>query len=180
MSRWLRRIAVLLLAGVVAAVIDVRGQLPDRRTPRIPGLRAPVEVRFDDRGIPTVRARALGDAFRVEGYLQARERLFQMELARRVAGGELSELVGRVALPLDRRQRVYGFSGVAETAARMAPEEQRVDAQALADGINAFISSRPGRWGVEFQLLGLHPRPWTPADSIRVLLLMHQFLHLGD
>jgi penicillin G amidase len=178
--RWIRRIAVLLavllFAAVVVAVVDVRGQLPDRKTPRIPGLRAPVEVRFDARGIPTVRARALGDAMRVQGYLQARERLFQMELARRVAGGELSELVGAVALPLDRRQRVYGFAGVAEAATRLAPEDQRADAEALADGINAFISTRPGRWGVEFQLLGLHPRPWTPADSVRVLLLMHQQL----
>jgi len=178
--RWIRRIAVLLvvllLAAVVVAVIDVRGQLPDRRRPRIPGLVAPVEVRFDARGIPTVRARSLHDAFRVEGYLQARERLFQMELARRVAGGELSELVGPVALPLDRRQRVYGFAGVAEEAIRQAPEDQRADAEALAEGINAFISTRPGQWGLEFQLLGLHPRPWTPADSIRVLLLMHQQL----
>ena len=180
MRRWIRRVAVLLgvllLAAVVVAVVDVRGQLPDRGAPRIPGLRSRVEVRFDARGIPTVRARSLGDALRVQGYLQARERLFQMELARRVAGGEVSELVGAVALPLDRRQRVYGFAGVAEEAIRMAPEDQRAEAQALADGINAFIAARPGRWGVEFQLLGLHPRPWTPADSVRVLLLMHQQL----
>jgi penicillin amidase len=178
--RWIRRIAVLLavllLGVVVVAVVDVRGQLPDRRTPRIPGLVAPVEVRFDARGIPTVRARSLHDAFRVEGYLQARERLFQMELARRVAGGELSELVGPVALPLDRRQRVYGFAHVAEEASRTAPDDQRADAQALADGVNAFIASHPGRWGVEFQLLALEPRPWTPADSIRLVLLLHQQL----
>ncbi|HZJ56575.1 MAG TPA: penicillin acylase family protein, partial [Myxococcaceae bacterium] len=180
MRRWIRRVAVLLavllLAGAAVAVVDVRGQLPDRKTPHIPGLGAPVEVRFDARGIPTVRARALSDALRVQGYLHARERLFQMELTRRLAGGELSELVGAVALPLDRRQRVYGFASVAEAAVRLAPEDQRADAQALADGINAFIDARPGRWGVEFQLLGLHPRLWRPADSIRVLLLMHQQL----
>src|SRR4029453_5940618 len=111
-----------------------------------------------------------------EGYLRARERLFQMELARRVAGGELSELVGPVALPLDRRQRVYGFAHVAEEASRTAPDDQRADAQALADGVNAFIASHPGRWGVEFQLLGLEPRPWTPAASIRLVLLLHQQL----
>ncbi|HET6981488.1 MAG TPA: penicillin acylase family protein, partial [Myxococcaceae bacterium] len=151
-------------------------QLPDRSTPRIPGLGSPVEVRFDARGIPTVRARSLRDAFRVEGYLQARDRLFQMELARRVAGGELSELVGAVALPLDRRQRVYGFAQVAEEAVRRRPEDQREDGEALAAGINAFITSHPGRWGVEFQLLGIAPRPWTPADSLRVVLLMHQQL----
>lgn len=175
-----RRIAalVLVLLVTVAAVVvvDVRGQLPDRSTPRIPGLAAPVEVRLDARGIPTVRARSLEDAMRVEGFLQARERLFQMELARRVAGGEVSALVGAAALPLDRRQRVLGFAAVAEEAVRRLPTEERAHAQALADGVNAFIASHPGRWGLEFQLLGLEPRPWTPADSIRVLLLMHQQL----
>jgi penicillin amidase len=178
--RWIRRIAVLLLVLVVAAavvlVVDVRNQLPDRSVPRLPGLESRVEVRFDARGIPTVRAGTLQDAFRVQGYLQARERLFQMELGRRLAGGELAELVGAAALPLDKKQRVYGFGRVAEEAVRTAPEEQRADAQALADGINAFITSHRGRWGVEFQLLGLEPRPWTPADSIRLLLLFHQQL----
>ncbi|HEY1418910.1 MAG TPA: penicillin acylase family protein, partial [Myxococcaceae bacterium] len=98
MKRWLLRIGVVLgvlvLLAAVVAGLEIRRQLPDRDTPRIPGLGAQVEVRFDARGIPTVRARTLRDAFRVEGYLQARDRLFQMELARRVAGGELSELVG--------------------------------------------------------------------------------------
>ncbi|HET9158383.1 MAG TPA: penicillin acylase family protein [Myxococcaceae bacterium] len=180
MRRWIRRIAVgvlvLVLTAVVLAVVDIRGQLPDRSTPRIPGLTAPVEVRFDARDIPTVRARTLQDAFRVQGYLHARERLFQMELARRLAGGELSELVGSVALPLDRRQRIYGFAHVAEDAVRAAPEDLRDDAQALADGINTFIATHRGRWGLEFQLLALEPRPWTPADSIRLLLLFHQQL----
>ena len=178
--RWLRRIALLLvllvLAGTAGVVVDVRRQLPDRSTGRIPGLSAPVEVRFDARGIPTVRARTLRDAIRVEGWLQARERLFQMELARRLAGGELAELVGPAALPLDRRQRVYGFAQVAEEAVRATPPDQRADAEALADGIDAFIASHHGRWGVEFQLLGLEPRPWTPADTIRVVLLLHQQL----
>ncbi len=180
MRTWARRIAVLvgglLVAAVVVAIVDVRGQLPDGRTPRIPGLGAPVEVTFDARGIPTVRARSLADALRVEGYLQARDRLFQMDLSRRVAGGEVSELVGPAALPLDRRQRLYGFAGVADEAVRRLPAEERDDAQALADGINAFIASHQGRWGLEFQLLALEARPWTPADSIRVLLLMHQQL----
>jgi penicillin amidase len=180
MKRWLLRIGVVLgvlvvLAAVVAG-LEVRRQLPDGDTPRIPGLGEAVEVRFDARGIPTIRAHTLRDAIRVQGYLQARDRLFQMELARRVAGGELSELVGAVALPLDRRQRVYGFSQVAEEASRLRPEDQRADGDALAAGINAFITSHPGRWGVEFQLLGIEPRPWTAADSLRVVLLMHQQL----
>ena len=167
---------VLLAVAALLAGALVWRQLPDRATPRIAGLIAPVEVTFDARGIPTIRARNANDAIRVEGYLQARERMLQMELGRRVAGGEVSELVGAVALPLDRRQRVFGFGQVADTAAERLPPDERASGEALAAGINAFIDSHPGRWGLEFQLLGTAPRSWKVADSIRMLLLMQQQL----
>ena len=167
--------AVLASAALVAGFLIWR-QLPDRASPRIAGLTAPVEVTFDARGIPTIRARSMDDAVRVEGYLQARERMLQMELGRRVAGGEVSELIGAVALPLDRRQRVYGFAQVADAAAERLPPDERASAEALTAGINAFIDSHPGRWGLEFQLLGTQPLPWKVADSIRMLLLMQQQL----
>jgi penicillin G amidase len=166
---------LLALAALVAGALVWR-QLPDRATPAIAGLVAPVEVTFDARGIPTIRAHNVNDAMRVEGYLQARERMLQMELGRRVAGGEVSELVGAVALPLDRRQRVFGFAQVADAAAERLPPDERATAAALAAGINAFIDSHPGRWGLEFQLLGVEPRRWTVGDSIRMLLLMQQQL----
>jgi penicillin amidase len=169
-------VGVLLAAAVLVAGVLVWRQLPDRGTPSIPGLTAPVEVTFDARGIPTVRAHSMGDALRVQGYLQARERLLQMELGRRVAGGEVAELVGAAALPLDRRQRVFGFAQVAEAAVERLPPAERASAEALADGINAFITSHRGRWGLEFELLRAEPRAWKPADSIRMLLLMHQQL----
>jgi penicillin amidase len=168
--------AALLAAAALVIGLDVFWQLPDATAPRIPGLRDRVEVLFDGRGVPTIRARSLPDAFRVEGYLQARERLFQMELARRVAGGEMAELVGAAALPLDRKQRVYGFAQVAEAAVQQLPANERHDVEALADGINAFIASHRSHWGLEFQLLSSEARPWRPADSLRVLLLMHQQL----
>ena len=167
---------VLLVSAALVAGVLVYRQLPDRATPRIAGLSAPVEVRFDARGIPTIRARTMNDALRVQGYLQARERMLQMELGRRVAGGEVSELVGAAALPLDRRQRVYGFAQVANAAAERLPADERASAEDLAAGINAFIDSHPGRWGLELELLGARPRPWKVADSIRMLLLMQQQL----
>src|SRR5512132_472056 len=138
--------AALLAAAALVIGLDAFWQLPDAATPSIPGLHDRVEVRFDGRGIPTIRARSLPDAFRVEGYLQARERLFQIELARRVAGGEVAELVGHTALPLDRRQRTYGFAQVAEAAVQQLPANERRDVEALADGINAFIVSHRSHW----------------------------------
>jgi penicillin amidase len=155
---------------------QVHRQVPDLEVPRIPGLKGIVVVKLDGRGTPTIQAQELMDAFRVEGYLMARERMFQMELQRRAAGGELAEIAGEAALPLDRLHRTYGFAQVAEAAVAKLPKDEREALEALAEGINAFITSHEGRWGLEFRLMGFQPRPWTPADSLRTLLLMHEDL----
>ena len=163
--------AALLLAGATLGVLVARN-IPDLSFPKVPGLRARVTVAFDDRGVATITAGDASDAYRAQGYLTARERLFQMELQRRLAGGELAEIFGRVALPSDRLHRIYGFSRVAEAAVPLLPADERADVAALTDGINAFIDSHRGRWGLEFTLLRLTPRRYTPADALRVLLMM--------
>jgi penicillin amidase len=164
-------VAAVLLAGATLGVLVFRN-LPDLSFPKIPGLGANVTVAFDDRGVATVTASDTGDAYRAQGYLTARERLFQMELQRRLAGGELAEIFGRAALPSDRLHRIYGFSRVAEAAVPLLPPDERADVEALTDGINAFIDSHRRRWGLEFTLLRLTPRRYTPADALRVLLMM--------
>ncbi len=178
--RWLKRIVLVLVAalgiGAAGAWWMVHRQLPDTSTPAIPGLANRVQVVFDGRGVATIRAGSYLDAFRVQGYLAARERLFQMELQRRAADGLLSEIVGPTALPLDRTHRAYGFHQVAEAAAPLLPEDEREALEAFSDGVNAFILSHPDRWGLEFQLLGFKPRSWTPADCLKGLLLMHEDL----
>src|ERR1035437_765783 len=164
-------VAAVLLAGATLGVLVSRN-LPDLSFPKIPGLRAKVTVAFDDRGVATVTAADAGDAYRAQGYLTARERLFQMELQRRLAGGELAEIFGRVALPSDRLHRIYGFSRVAEAAVPLLPADERADVAALTDGINAFLDTHAGRWGLEVSLLRLTPRSHTPADALRLLLMM--------
>ncbi|MEO8585970.1 MAG: penicillin acylase family protein [Acidobacteriota bacterium] len=163
--------AAAVLAGATLGILVTRN-LPDLSFPKIPGLRANVSVAFDDRGVATVTASDAGDAYRAQGYLTARERLFQMELQRRLAGGELAEIFGPVALPSDRLHRIYGFSRVAEAAVPLLPADESADVVALTDGINAFVDSHLRRWGLEFTLLRLTPRRYTPADALRVLLMM--------
>jgi penicillin amidase len=167
--------AVALLAGAALGVLVFRN-LPGLSFPKIPGLRGNVSVAFDDRGVATITAAGVEDAFRVQGYLTARERLFQMELQRRLAGGELAEIFGGAALSSDRQHRIYGFSRVAEAAVPLLPADERADVEALTEGINAFLDSRVGRWGLEFALLRVAPRRFTPADSLRVLLIMFEDL----
>ncbi len=178
--RWARRLGLAgLLLGSVAgggAWFLVRRQLPDDATAPLAGLKGEVTVAVDGRGVPTLKAADLFDAFRVQGFETARERMFQMELMRRSAEGRLSELVGAGALPLDRIHRTYGFRQVAEAAVPRLPAEERQALEAYAAGVNAWLASRPGRWGLEFQMLGLKPEPWTPAHSLEVLLLMHEDL----
>ncbi len=171
--------SVLLSALLVAAggaFWLVRRNLPDESAPPIRGLKEPVRVTFDDRGVATVAACSVDDAVRVQGYLTARDRLFQLEIQRRAAEGRLAELFGKAALDLDRRRRTYGFARVAARAAALLPERERTHLEALADGINAFLASHPGRLGLEFALLGERPRDFTPADSLLVLLLMYEDL----
>jgi penicillin amidase len=171
-------VGLLTLAAAIAGagVVVVLRNRPDREVPKIPGLKAPVAVAFDDRGVALVTAGNVGDALRVQGYLTARERMFQLELVRRMASGELAELFGKAALETDRLHRTYGFSRVAREAVPLLPPAQRANLEALSDGINAFLRSHGSRAGLEFTLLRTAPRPWAPSDSLLVLLLMYEDL----
>ncbi len=178
--RWLKRLllglGIVLLLTAASAGLLVWRQLPSNDAPPIPGLSAAVSVDLDAHALPTIHAKSLEDAFRVQGYVVARERLFQMELLRRTADGRLAELVGAAALPIDKLHRTYGFRQVAEQALALGTVSERTPLEAYAAGVNAFIAQRPGRWGLEFQLLGLRPEPWRPEDSLKVMLLMHEDL----
>jgi penicillin amidase len=176
LKRVLLSLGVLLLVAGGGAFLLVWRQLPVDQVPALPGLSGPVTVELDVHAVPTIHAQSLEDATRVQGYLVARERLFQMEVLRRNADGRLAEIFGAAALPLDRLHRTYGFRQVAEGAVAQYSIQERRFLEAYASGVNAFIAQRPGRWGLEFQLLGLRPEPWRPEDSLKVLLLMHEDL----
>ncbi len=157
-------IAILVVAA--AAVAAIWRTLPPRTAiDAIPGLAATVSVTFDADGVPRIRAANLGDASAALGYVHARDRLAQMDLMRRAAAGELSELVGRRALALDEYARVLGTRDAAERAVAELPPETRALLDAYARGVNAFIA-RHGRFAApEYLLLGT-PRAWTPVDSM--------------
>lgn len=162
LKRILLGLALLVLVAGAGLSFLIRRQLPGARTPVIAGLGASVSVALDGRAVPTLHAQSLEDAYRVQGYLVARERLFQMEVMRRTADGRLAELFGEAALPLDRLHRTYGFRQVAEQALALGTGPGRRSLEAYAAGVNAFITQHPGRWGLEFQLLVPDARPLPP------------------
>ena len=167
----LRLLAVLVaLAMVLVAAVWFGGRSYLRKsvaqyegTVAVPGPGAPIEVLFDERGVPQVYAKTDADARFALGWLHASERLFQMELIRRMAGGELSELFGPLAAELDEQQRRLGFARKnAADIGSLDPAVRRTIEQYTA-GINAWIAqAKP--LPPEFTLLGFSPREWTAAD----------------
>ncbi len=135
-------------------------------TLRLPGLTAPVEVLRDKHGIPHVYAQTVADLLRAQGFVHAQDRLWQMEQNRRIARGALAEVFGEAALDADRFSRIVGFWRAAEAELASLDDETRQWLTWYAEGVNAYISHRPGRLGAEFNLLRVRPAPWTPLDTL--------------
>lgn len=135
----------------------------------LPGLGAPVEVLIDGYGVPTAYARDVEDAWLAAGALHARDRLWQMELYRRVTRGRLSQVMGEATLAIDQRFLTLGLrQAAAEEWARATPAV-RTALERYAAGVNAIASPLTGRQRpIEFQVLGIAWAPWTPEDSLAV------------
>ena len=137
----------------------------------LPGLAAAVQVDRDALGTVSIDAKEARDMARALGFVHAQERFFQMDLLRRSAAGELSELVGSAALPLDRSHRAHRFRARAEAAIALLPAADRERLQAYTEGVNqglAALTARP--W--EYWLLRARPLPWRSADSALVVYAM--------
>ena len=169
MLRWIRRLAVLaaLLAACAALLAWwlLRGSLaPLDGELAVPGLAAPVSVERDSLGVVTIEAGSEADAMRALGYVHAQERYFEMDLMRRNAAGELSELFGAVALDVDRQQRVHRMRARVDAHLDAFAGDRLPQLQSYADGVNAglgALSVRP--W--PYLLLRQAPRRWQVADS---------------
>ncbi|MDQ3011358.1 MAG: penicillin acylase family protein [Acidobacteriota bacterium] len=144
---------------------------------KVIGLKDKVTVRRDERGIPYIEAANEHDLYFAQGYVVASDRLWQMDLLRRSARGEVAEIFGRVALEEDKRRRTYGFIQASEKIAANVTGGAKVALDAVVGGINAFIASCDEKTlPAEFRILKYKPRAWTAADSVVIGLLMHESL----
>src|SRR6266849_6404221 len=160
---------VVCAAGAAWLFAIARSALPDLDGPLpVSGISAPVSVNRDSRGVPTIEAATLDDLFFAQGYITAQDRLFQMDLMRRAAAGELSEIVGDVALKHDRQQRILRIRATAEKGLQAATPEDREQFGAYARGVNAYIDSHRDRLPLEFRVLRYSPRPWGAQDSLMI------------
>ncbi len=162
-------LAALLLLTAAAATWYIRTKLPQRAgSLALAQLKAPVSVRYDERGVPHIRAENESDLYRALGYVHAQDRLFQMEMVRRLAQGELAEVLGPKLVDVDRLFRTLGIREHAQNfAAKMDPKSPSVKAlNAYLEGVNEFQASHPAP--MEFDLLGIPKRPFTPKDTLAV------------
>jgi penicillin amidase len=142
----------------------------------LPGLQKEVTVERDNWGVPHIRASSLEDAVEAQGYVMAQDRLWQLDLMRRASRGQLSEIVGPLALKSDKQFRTFGFSRVAEREFGTMDKDSRALMEAYARGVNVFIEQHQNRLPLEFTLLKYKPQPWLPTDSLVIAGYMYQTL----
>jgi penicillin amidase len=135
---------------------------------RLKGLSAPIEIVRDRWGIPHISARDPLDAYFGQGFCHAQDRLWQMELSRRLAAGRLAEVFGKAALDVDRFQRRIGLYRAAQAEWEMAEPGLREVLLAYAAGVNACLDGllAANKLPIEFVLARFQPEPWEPVDSL--------------
>ena len=175
-----RRVLKYLNLGIAAAVIlllfctywFVWRPLPQTEGTVTAPVGARATVTRDSLGVPHIAAASVDDALFLQGYATAQDRLFQMDAMRRLASGELSEVVGAATLESDREARLLRLRRLSEQHREMLSPEDRATMAAYARGVNFFLETHRGRLPLEFTLLRYDPRPWTVADSIAIALQM--------
>jgi penicillin amidase len=133
-------------------------------------------VTRDALGVPHISAASWEDAIFLQGYVTAQDRMWQMDALRRLAAGELAEVVGPSALNQDQDSRRLRLSRIAEAQAKTLTPETKVIFAAYARGVNYYLETNRGRLPLEFTLLNYSPRPWRIEDTLLAALQMHRML----
>jgi penicillin G amidase len=170
-------LVTLCLLSIAAAVLPVGAQSQAGGRQSLAGLGETVVVQRDERGVPYIQASDEGDLYFSQGYITASDRLWQMDVLRRTARGELAEILGNGSIEEDKQLRTYNFASVVEAAmANLSPAYRKALA-AYARGVNAFIDScdEPSL-PLEFRLLKYRPAAWRPADTLVIGKLLSLML----
>ena len=181
-SKLFLAIIVFMLALIISAsgwlYWHLSASLPQLTgTLQLTGLSRPVSIERDTLGVATLSGENRLDLAQALGFIHAQERFFQMDLLRRAAAGELSELFGIVALEKDRSLRLHRFRSRAKTVIKTLPQSDQQMLAAYSTGVNQGLSelSKPS---FEYLILGTHPLPWQPEDSLLTVYAM--YLDLQD
>ena len=168
----------LIALAIIAGYFTLRASLPQLDGDiAVSELQAPATIARDALGTPTIRAASRRDLAFATGYAHGQDRFFQMDLMRRVAAGELAELLGRQVLTMDERFRIHGFRRIAAAIVNDSTAVDRELLDAYAGGVNLALKNAGARpW--EYTLLRTDPAPWRVEDS--VLIAFSMYLNLND
>lgn len=152
--------SALILKSAKTALSQIDGRIS------LPGLQQPVEVLRDRWGVPHIYAKNADDLFFAQGFVAAQDRLFQLDIWRRVAVGETAEIFGKASLVRDRFARLLRYRGDMKAEWQSySPDAKRI-ATAFTNGINACIDHLGDKLPIEFQILGYRPGKWQPEDIL--------------
>ncbi|MFJ2772060.1 penicillin acylase family protein [Streptomyces sp. NPDC087300] len=186
-GRRARLIVIVLVLAIVGgigfgaywSVSTVRASFPQTKgTIKLDGLSGNVDVKRDGNGIPQIYADSDADLFMAQGYVQAQDRFWEMDVRRHMTSGRLSEMFGKGQVKTDEFLRTLGWHRVAqkEYDSKLSPETKKY-LQAYAKGVNAYLKGKDGKdISVEYAALGFEndyaPKEWTPVDSVAWLKAM--------
>ncbi len=157
------------LCLVLLAVSACLAQTSPPPSLSVGGLKDSVTVRRDERGIPYIEAQNEADLYFAQGFVTASDRLWQMDLYRRVARGETAEIFGGTRLEEDKRWRKFGFAAIAAENLKNLNPDTRAILENYTRGVNAYLATvNEKTLPVEFRVLSYQPRPWTAEDSLVV------------
>ncbi|QKG84143.1 penicillin acylase family protein [Kroppenstedtia pulmonis] len=145
-----------------------------------PGMLYPVKVHWDERGIPHITARTNHDAYWVQGYITAQDRLWQMDVSRRMVSGRLAEIMGSGVVGMDKLFRTLSLRITAEKSWALYSTEVQTWIKSYCQGVNTYLEETRStkEWPIEFLLLDYEPEKWTPEDTLSIgRLLSYQLSH---
>jgi penicillin G amidase len=177
---WLKITAAVIVVLLVAASVVVfslaRRGLPVTQGVIQAEVGAAVEIYRDQFGIPHIIGISDTDVAFAQGYAQAQDRLWQMDMSRRGVGGRLSEILGADFLGTDRFTLTIGFYRAARDSYQVLSPESRAVLEAYTRGVNAYLADNRGKLSPEFTLIGYEPEPWDPVDSVAISKYMAWYL----
>ncbi len=173
LKRILLALLILVVLAVISGLIFVRHishrAIPDYNAELvIDGLSEQVEVYRDQYGVPHVYAKNEHDLYLAVGYISAQDRLWQMDLLRRVTQGRLSEIFGEDMITADQLFRALRFDRKSEQMLGGLPADMMQNLEAYSQGINTYIDQNFNRLPFEFSVLGYQPEPWKPEHSANI------------
>jgi penicillin amidase len=184
-ARWLLTAVLMAVAAIVLVCWGgtlwlrhaMRTSLPQvDGTLHVAALSQPVTVRRDAHGVPHITAANMDDLLVAQGYVTAQDRLWQLDMLRRFASGNLAEILGPRAIEHDRAQRILEIGRAADAALAAMDPADRHSLEDYARGVNAYMAQTQDHLPAEFRLLHYRPAPWQPRDSVLVAMNLVQTL----